>query len=220
MADLFPRHALGGSVFWIVGLASAWRLAPVTTDKGPWPSLLLIALATWKLDPLGSLVHRLGYDSGAWHVGFKFQHLAVLPVLTWLFLIVAKRTIPRAVTLEVITWGIPFLFLGWHCFRGTLTPELILPVTLIAIAGSLRAWRPSLLFWRGLAAVGAISYGIYAIGYPIQWYVRTLLPEYSGHLGYWLFRLLISLTLTFALAWWLERRVQPCVREFFTTPQK
>ena len=60
----FPAAIFGGATFWIVGLATVWRLEPApvsASEHAPWPSILLVALATWQLEPGAALLRRVGH---------------------------------------------------------------------------------------------------------------------------------------------------------------
>lgn len=216
----FPASIAGGAVFWITGLATAWLLptaAPNEPEHAPWPSLLLLALSTWQLNPLGTLLRR--FDLGSLlYEGIEFEHLAALPVLTLLLVVVARRSppCPRFVALS-ICWLLPTGTLLWRALRGTFTLELAVPTGLLVLATALCRWHPGLGFWRALAPVGAISYGLYCVGYPAQTFVRTFSPDFSGNFLAWSARAILVLTLSFAAAWWLERCFQPRLRQFFRT---
>jgi peptidoglycan/LPS O-acetylase OafA/YrhL len=66
-----------------------------------------------------------------------------------------------------------------------------------------------------LAPVGAISFGIYAVGFPIAYSIfkSPFLP--SGTAMTYTLRVLVLVVLTFGIAWILERKLQPAVRNFF-----
>ncbi len=89
--------------------------------------------------------------------------------------------------------------------------DLIVPTCFVGIALLLRPCRPGLSFWRRLAPLGAISYGIYAIAYPVQVFVRHAWPAFSGGVLTWTTRATLVVVLAFAAASWLELRLQPWI---------
>jgi peptidoglycan/LPS O-acetylase OafA/YrhL len=213
----FPAALFGGLAVWIVGLASAWMIHPSTartSTNQPWPSLLLLALATWQIDPGTVVLRRLGLDTSSF-AGFELQHYASIPVLWCLLLIIAQRTIPCPRLLASLCWGIPGSVLAWRCAAGSLPQELWVPSGFFAGAGLLRNWSPGLGFWRWLAPVGAISYGLYAIAFPLQVIIRSSFPAFSGSALTWFARLSVTVALAFACASLLERRLQPRINAIF-----
>lgn len=212
----FPAALAGGACYWIAGLSVAWLCPFAAQDREkhqvPWPTAFLLTIATWKLDVLGTVLRRLNLDLRHWPVGFEFAHLAALPVSLWLLCLLSRRQPRFLARLELFCWALPGLFFIWRLGRGTFGPELILPAILFTLAAVLRGWKPGLGMWRKLAPVGAVSYGLYAFGYPLQLLVRSWWPDFSGTVFTWLSRVLITLILTVSLAWYFELKLQPWLR--------
>jgi peptidoglycan/LPS O-acetylase OafA/YrhL len=206
-----------GFLFWLVGLAVAWQLPPDSTaPAGPWPSAGLLALATWKLQILNAVLARMGHAI-VWLPGITLGYLDSLPVLLWLFLLVTRRRAPWHRHLEAACWFLPILYLAWRCRPGAFPVwqgETRVAVCAIAVAIALRGWCPSLRFLERLAPFGAISYGIYAFGAPAQFLARDLLPSYAGRWWTYGLRVIAAVGLTFFLAWFFERWVQPRLRRW------
>ena len=203
-----------GLVYWLAGLAVAWCL-PVAaeSERSPWPSVVLLAMATGQLNVFHVLLTRLGLDI-LWVPGVTFEHLASLPSLLWLFLLVVRRRPSWLNRLEFITWSLPVGFIIWRFIRGTWTwrGEDLAVFSMVLTAVLVRRWRPGLSFFRWLAPIGAMSYAVYALGAPVQHFVLRLFPEISGSVYTFAARALLVLLLLFPAAWWLELKLQSGIR--------
>jgi peptidoglycan/LPS O-acetylase OafA/YrhL len=110
--------------------------------------------------------------------------------------------------------GLPLGLLTWNTLRGRppwdpLDPHLIF----CAIACVLWRWRPDgVRVWSILAPVGAISYGLYILQRPAQWFVQGADWLPSGTPASFLVRLIVALGLTVLAAWWTEKKLQPWLR--------
>ena len=212
--SLFIAWLACGFIFWIAGLMVSWRLRrDPMSEFGPWPTALLLCVATWRVHALASIAARAGLQVN-WVPGALFTYLDSLPVLLWLFLIVARRSTTLRAKLEIFAWLWPVSYLSWRFLRGSFewSDEIVFDAGLIFAAALARAWTPSLAFWQSLAPVGAISYGLYAFGAPVQYFTLSILPAWSGR--WWTYggRVVLSLSITFALAWLFERVLQPRLR--------
>ena len=53
-----------GFIFWAAGLAVAWWLPSASgPENAPWPSVLLLAFATWQLQIFDAVLNRLGFPA-------------------------------------------------------------------------------------------------------------------------------------------------------------
>ena len=198
-----------GFVFWLAGLFIAWRL-PIAEVRitTAWPSAILLGIATWRMNVLGSVLARLGWHV-VWLPGALFTYLDSLPVLFCLFLLITRRETRWQSTLELFAWGWPAAYLGWRLIvQGSFAwqDEIVFTGALWIMALALRGWKPPVTHWHRLAPIGAISYGLYAFGAPIQFMVHALFPSWSGRWWTYGARTLIALLGTFCLAWLFERR--------------
>ncbi|HZZ20478.1 MAG TPA: hypothetical protein VFE25_13965, partial [Opitutaceae bacterium] len=87
--------------------------------------------------------------------------------------------------------------------------------TAILAGWILLGWKPGTGSLAALAPLGAISFGIYAVGFAIQFSIlrSPFLP--SGSAATYFLRVAILVVLTFGIAWILERKMQPAVRALF-----
>jgi len=209
----FLTNYAAGWMFWLAGLWLA-RAERATEDRErwPWPSLLLFALASWKIKPLFFLVRRAGLalPTDGW---VNFTYLDFIPVCTALVMIVALRRPKQAWALVYTAAAVPVAFLAWRVLRGRLLADEIAVYDIIVLAGMALWWfRPSLQLFRWLAPLGAISYGIYIFQRPAQWLIayHTWLPA-GGPATFWL-RAAIITVLTLLLAWLAEKKLQPVIK--------
>lgn len=210
-----------GLVLWLAGLAVAWKL-PVSTgpETCPWPSAVLLAVATWQLKALHALLARGGFAI-TWLPGITFDYFDCLPVLLWLFLLTARRRPAWLVWLEGVAWAVPVSYIGWRLLRGTWNwhETVASGMALVLLAVALRGWQPGLGFFRRMAPIGAISYAVYAMGGPAQHLVLSLIPAWSGQWWTYALRLVVTVTLVLMVAWGLERKLQPLLRRrLFPSP--
>jgi peptidoglycan/LPS O-acetylase OafA/YrhL len=206
-----------GAVFWLAGLAIAWRLPQGSDNQtGPWPSVLLLSLVFWKLQILHFVLQRLGFGI-VWLPGVTFDFFDSLPVLFWLFLIVTRRQVPWLRWVEIGCWFYVAAYVAWR-FRHGMLPwrgEIVPNAGLAVLALALRGWTPSLAFWRVLSPLGTISYALYALASPVQYFVRGLLPSLAGTAWSYSLRVVIDVLLSFALAWFFECWLQPRLKKLF-----
>jgi peptidoglycan/LPS O-acetylase OafA/YrhL len=206
-----------GAVFWLSGLAIAWRLPQGPDDQtGPWPSAILLSVAIWKLRILHFVLLRLGF-SITWVPGATFDYLDVFPCLFWLFLIITRRQIRWLHWLEISCWGYVNTYVAWRLRHGMLPwrEEDVSYIGLAMLALALRGWKPSLAFWRVLSPLGAISYALYALAAPVQYFVRGLLPSFAGTIWSYGIRVVVVVFLSFGLAWFFECWLQPRMKKLF-----
>ncbi len=219
-ADVFPGFPqflscyAAGALFWFAGLCVAW-LAPRVPAAGNWPSALLAAAVMWPLDPLGKLF-------SVWNVPdytvppCSLQRLDLLAFCLWLLLAVAGRA-PRAqrvLTVSCLLWASAALAGRWWVgdFGDKSPGAYAAYAAALGLAWLLSGWRPRPVALALMAPVGLVSYGLYAVSLPLQFGILRwpLLPRGTA-LSYGL-RLAVLLFLSFALAWLLERRLQPALR--------
>jgi peptidoglycan/LPS O-acetylase OafA/YrhL len=111
-----------------------------------------------------------------------------------------------------LAWASAALVRGLHAGGVAENGAMATYSVALLLAWALIGWKPKPSALARLAPLGAISYGVYAVGFPIQFgiLVAGWLPS-GGALTYALRAALLVAT-TFGLAWILERKLQPALR--------
>lgn len=211
---LFVACYAFGFVFWLTGLWLAWRAGPAPEERGNWPSCVLLALITWKLQvvaeiliPLDATVPRFAGPV------VKLYHLDFLPACVWLVAVVGRRSFRGLGAVKITAALIPLLGIGvrWMRQPDFLTSDTVAIVAVYALAMALWSWCPTAHIFQRCASVGLISYALYATASPIQsaiFHFGRRLPR-----NLWSFALcaLATVAVAIGVAWYLERRLQPAI---------
>jgi peptidoglycan/LPS O-acetylase OafA/YrhL len=212
-------HFACGGLYWLAGLALAWQ-TPATTGsrRGNWPAAFLGAFALWSLAPLRTLSFGEHWYALAGVTPASLHRIDFLPACVWLLTAVTGRApqLQRVVGWFCVLVGTVGAAL--HLRAGTASGGEMLAIGALVSAAVLHGWRPDAKGLARLAPVGTISFAVYAIALPLQLGQRNLAPAFAGSPLTFTVRLLLLLTAIFGLAWWLERRVSPWLRQRFLAP--
>jgi peptidoglycan/LPS O-acetylase OafA/YrhL len=203
-----------GALYWVAGLAVAW-LAPRRGSTGNWPSAMLAVVVTWPLAPLQRLLQLAHVPDLVAPLPLPSYHrLDILPALVWLLLAVTGRSPlwQRRLTLLCLTWASAAVVRSLYSRDAAEPGAMVCYSALLAFAWAAGRWEPRASGLSRLAPLGAISYGIYAVAFPIQWgvYKARWLPV--GDALTYTVRAAVLVGTTLGLAWLLERKVQPAIR--------
>lgn len=203
-----------GWIFWLAGFAVARSpaVARSRAERLPWPSLLMLWLATWHLKPLWSFGHRFGIIAGgsAW---MNYTYCDLIPASIALLMAASSRRPRHARAILHLALILPLGFTIWRIARGRLTqPGTLGYDELVIAAVFLWRWRPSNEWLVRLAPVGMISYGMYIFQRPMQWLVRDHAPLPSGTAWAFALRVVITVILTVLVSYVGERKLQPLIR--------
>lgn len=210
---LLSSYALG-ALYWIAGLSTAW-LAPSEGRTGNWPSAMLAIVVTWPVAPLQSLLLSLHVPDAVAPLPLPSLHrLDMLPALVWLLLAVTGRAAAwqKRLTVFCLTLASAGFVRGLYGGDAPEPAAMTCYGLLLGFAWSIGRWEPGVSALARLAPLGAISYGVYAVGFPIQWgvYHSRWLP--MGDAATYAVRAALLVGTTLGVAWVLERKVQPALR--------
>jgi peptidoglycan/LPS O-acetylase OafA/YrhL len=204
-----------GWVFWLAGygLARSPRAGGIT-GRLPWPSLLLLWLATWHLKPMWWVAHRYALlpENSAW---MNYSFCDFLPVCVSVLMAASDRRPRFARSIANASLAIMIAFSAWRFARGrTLAETGFNYDAVVLFAAALWWWRPPATPFARLAPLGMISYAIYILQRPVQWWIRDHAPLPSGTVVSFSLRIVIAATVTLGVAYVAERMLQPRIRHW------
>ena len=208
-----------GGFFWLAGLLLAWG-RPALGNKTPLLSILLLTYATTHLWPGIILLNGLGFPY-AGRANVWLSDLLLLPCTLVVFcaatqinfrgLVIARwlaALIPAGTCALLLSMGRLWENVPWT-MSGVAT-AIAIPLSFV----ERESWSaPGYILFQ---PVGKISYGLYLLHAPLVIFVVRIYPWNGGILNYaggffaWL-------TLTLALAWLCESKLQPLVVSVFRT---
>ncbi len=206
-------YAIGG-LYWLAGLGAAWILAP-SKRPGDWPSALLVVLVMWSLAPAEHLLFRIGVPDLVAPLPIPALHrIDELPMCLWLLLAVTGRGDAIRGRLSLLCLAMASVGFLARVGGGSdmATGALFLYGAALAAAWVLRGWSPRVSALSALAPLGSISFGIYALAFPIQFAVLRAGWLPNGTAWSYALRFALAACLTLGMAWILERKVQPGIR--------
>jgi peptidoglycan/LPS O-acetylase OafA/YrhL len=209
-----------GFCFWLAGLGLAWHSREAPAERANWPTCLLLALITWKLQPLAEIMIALGQTLPRFAGPVvKLYHLDFLPVCVWLVAAVARRTFRSMEFVRLAAALIPLAGIAWAVVhrRGEVDPSLQAIFVTYGVALALWRWQLPVAWWKRLAPVGAISYALYATARPIEIGVFRLGQVLPATLWGFAVCALSTITIALGVAWYLERRIQPAITSALIT---
>jgi peptidoglycan/LPS O-acetylase OafA/YrhL len=206
-------YAFGG-LYWVAGLSTAW-LASREGRPGNWPSALLVILTMWPLAPLANLLRLAHVPNTEGPLPLpSLDKLDLLPALAWLLLSVTgrggswRRWLPGFCLVWASAGLVRGIWMGDVAGQGAMASYS----AAIVLAWVLFRWEPKPSALGTLAPIGAISYGIYAVGFPIQFGILRVSWLPRGSAWSYALRALLLVATTFGFAWILERKLQPALR--------
>jgi peptidoglycan/LPS O-acetylase OafA/YrhL len=203
-----------GALYWAAGLLVAW-LSSKDPGPGNWPSALLVIVVMWPLAPLGNLLTLAHVPDSVAPLPLPSLHrLDLLPPLVWLLLAATGRGGPwrRWMAVFCLAWASAGLVRGLYSGDVAENGAMAAYSAALLLAWALIGWRPKPSALARLAPLGAISYGVYAVGFPIQFGVLKADWLPSGEAWTYALRVLLLVATTLGLAWILERKLQPALR--------
>ena len=206
------------STGWTFWLAGCWLAKARQTEldsrenRLPWPSLLLLWLATWHIKPMWWFAHRFGLLPSV-NVWVNYSFFDFIPACICLMMVATGRRPGRWMAICWLTLVLPLAFMVWQLVRGQVsTTNWTIDQLFCVMALLAWKWRPSARLIQKLAVVGGISYAIYIFQRPVQWFILDApwLPRNTSFT--FALRCLVIVFLTVSLSWLLERKLQPWLR--------
>ncbi len=206
-----------GAIFWLSGLVLARQPAnPEPPREGRIAAHILWLHSVYHFAPAALLVRGLGMPDSP-KAYLPVYDLVYLPGCVAAVALAGNRTLSWMRGWHVLSALVAASGLVMILYRG----KSLLETRWAWSAGFLLAgalifqWRSSLGLAR-LAVVGGFSYALYVVHMPVAWFVAGHFPGQTGPVAS-LGALLLTVALVFPLAWWLECRFQPWLRNRLTT---
>jgi len=218
---VFAACYAAGFLFWLAGLALARCEPDDTAERCPWPSGLLLALVTWKLQALRLLLSGLPMP-GFYGPVVRLYALDFLLVAVWLLAMASRRRLPARHLIVGACGVIPAVGLLANVLHhhGRSRGELLALTGCYAAALALWRWRPTLAVFRRLAPLGALSFALYALSRPIQEFVLRHAQVLPAHPATFALVAAVITAACFGLAWYVELRLLPGLRRPRRIPLK
>ena len=222
-----------GFVFWVSGLWLAQSTYLPKQYSSCWLlfGLLCLFLGYGVLNPLTTaaiiVAAKVGMNTGlSGRPSIQFSDLAALPFCFYVFLRFTNHTVKGS---TIILAG--FILSVFACYAhmvrkyGLYSPEVLylsLPLSVfiigsaLLIASYLRPIREGpIVLAPALLKLGAISYGIYVIHFPIS-ILLSHIPYFSGSALTFCVRLAIHLLLVLGAGYLFELKIQPWFKAHFS----
>jgi peptidoglycan/LPS O-acetylase OafA/YrhL len=225
----FTSSYFFGFSFWALGwwlAAVAKHTKPTAVSSGRLLSTLLLLLSIAHLNTLETVASKLLKWVGQYHPAFQlssWHHAAITPV-DWgavpyalifiLRFIGIDSPLLRKVSLVLQLLPIYGLLYVVRHYPADETDTFVLPTLFYLASTALyflhNASLDRLAQWSiaKIIPLGAISYGLYAIHFPILALFQRI-PMWTGTGWAFGLRTLIAVSLSFIVAYWLEKQFQP-----------
>lgn len=214
---IFGAYAVG-ACFWLAGLLVAWRTAPCDAAQpraSGWPAAVAGAYAMWMTNPFQAALRALELDAWVLPAIVPPVRLDFALTAVWLLLAVTGRAPKLQRLLTPVCLALATAAWIWRLRSDPVTGKEAM-VGLALLAGWLARRRDfSLRPLEGVAALGTISFAVYAIGLPCQFGLRAFFPDASGTPFTFATRAVALFALVIGAAWMIERRLCPWLKNRF-----
>ncbi len=215
-----------GFAFWLCGVMMARHLQrPIAPSFPLMVSMLFLlislrefnSLTLWFTGLAKLLANPSNFEAGP----VQIADLSNLPYCVLLVLVFASRDFPyRKYVVPVLVLLPAFAFYKrLHHLEEFQNKGIILPTCFYILAIVVYFFRNRLeglcsRFIHQLSSTGAWSYGLYVMHFPIiAIFVR--IDAFSGSIATFVIRLLCYILLCFAASYFLEKKFQPWIKQFF-----
>ncbi|RZA00802.1 MAG: acyltransferase [Sphingobacteriaceae bacterium] len=212
---LFISNYITGFYFWMLGLIIGWNIFKIRSESLQMPLLSLLFLHM--------CMHHLGIGQIILHVVGIYSTTSInwlfdLPFCLMLMCVLTGKNNPFLKFNKLLTYAMPACVFLYLAVNHRLFEDIRWIMCLIYWGLSLALYfekRISAILADKLTFVGQISYGLYLLHVPVAGIIKKTVfindPVTEIIVKYTLW-----LTLTFALSYVLEKRLQPAVKRYFS----
>ncbi|MBD2176821.1 acyltransferase [Pseudanabaena sp. FACHB-1998] len=205
-----------GWVFWLFGLWLAWKkTSSEAFTKFPVFTYILLFIATDKLIIGKTLLTNMGF-TGIALAEISITDFVYFPLCALLFSALTKRQIPYLRLLGAIAIALPLFQTSYLLVTNQLfkVEAWVIAVVQMLMGFGLWGWKTSPNIFSKLTFFGSISYGIYVLHMPLLNFINKI-STFSGSPVSFIIRLLIWMALTIGIAYLLELKMQPMIKQWF-----
>ncbi|RYE91416.1 MAG: acyltransferase [Cytophagaceae bacterium] len=217
-----------GAAFWFVGL---WLAKLPKSEKPPeYGSMLafvFLMLCYERLNLITVIARSVNMDTNPTLVKSFFDQPIVFADLSNIVLCIplllcfTNRSFPHKAQIQIIPFAIPIVYILIYVVSGKIykseiinslaIPAIIYFLSLLAYIVRNKINKIGEKFINNTVFLGAISYGIYIIHFPIFFLFRQV-KYFSGTAESFMVRMILFLSIVYTVAWVLEKRIQPWIK--------
>ncbi|CAN5169382.1 hypothetical protein BH09SUM1_BH09SUM1_32140 [soil metagenome] len=178
IVPVFLSSWASGFLFWAAGLWLAWNAVRGATLKRPLLSWFLLLIAINRMGPILYPAAALFKNKTSWPI-VTIADIVYIPACLLIICDAAGIVLSWRRVWIALAFLLPLLGLAeWFAGKGLDVgePRVRVAIGVLVAAGALYRVRGTLAHIRWLAWLGACSYGIYAIHYPILWMFKLHFP--------------------------------------------
>jgi peptidoglycan/LPS O-acetylase OafA/YrhL len=215
MASMAPYAS--GWLFWMVGFGFSRAPKPESPRALPVFSILALWLFTWKVKPLALLLTICGVPLESKSMWFGFYGYDFL-IPSLVLLMVASERRPSITRFLIFgSFAIPVLWTFHRISQGLYFQgkEVFYDILVLSALALIRL-KPSFNIFFPMAWFGSISYAVYIFQRPVQFFIRDASWIPSGSVATYVLRVFLIVVMVVAVSWWLEKRLQPKIKQWLT----
>ncbi len=210
-----------GWLYWVIGFG--FSRAPKSESPPALPifSILALWLFTWKVKPLALLLTLCGIPLESDSMWFGFYAYDFLISSLVMLMAASERRLSFTKLLIFGSFAIPVLWTLYRISQGQFFQgkETFYDVLVLSAFALIRV-KPKFNIFMPLAWFGSISYAVYIFQRPVQYFIRDASWLPTGSVAAYLLRVCLIIVIVVCVSWWLEKRLQPKIRQWVTRDKK